>query len=153
MARGINKAILVGNVGADPETRYSASGSAITNIRLATTEEWKDKQSGEKVKKTEWHRLTAFGRLAEIAAEYVRKGSTLYVEGRIETSKYEKDGEDRYSTSIIVGQMQMLGGKGQSNSAPASGASDYKAASSGSTNTAHGGTPTGKDDFDDDLPF
>ncbi len=107
---GLNKVILIGNLGADPETRHSAGGSQVTNIRVATNESWKDK-SGEKQEKTEWHRVTFFGRLAEIASEYLRKGSTVYVEGRIETSTYEKDGEKRYSTAIVAKEMQMLGGK------------------------------------------
>tara|TARA_R110000787_G_scaffold14765_1_gene45447 strand:- start:860 stop:1273 length:414 start_codon:yes stop_codon:yes gene_type:complete len=107
---GLNKVILIGNLGADPETRHSAGGSQVTNIRIATSESWKDKL-GEKQEKTEWHRVTFFGRLAEIASEFLRKGSMVYIEGRIETSKYEKDGETRYSTAIVAKEMQMLGGK------------------------------------------
>ena len=108
---GLNKVILIGNLGADPETRHSAGGSQVTNIRVATSESWKDKNSGETQDKTEWHRITFFGRLAEIASEYLRKGSMVYIEGRIETSKYDKDGETRYSTAIVAKEMQMLGGK------------------------------------------
>ena len=112
MARGINKVILVGNLGADPETRYSTSGSAITQIRIATSESWKDKQTGEQQERTEWHRVKFFGRLAEIAGEYLRKGSQVYVEGSLRTDKYtDKDGIERYSTDIVANEMQMLGGR------------------------------------------
>ena len=113
MARGINKVILVGNLGADPETRYTASGAAITSIRIATSESWKDKQTGEQQERTEWHSITFFGRLAEIAGEYLRKGSQVYVEGRLQTDKWQdKDGHDRYTTKVIANEMQMLGGRG-----------------------------------------
>ena len=113
MARGINKVILVGNLGADPETRYSSSGSAITSIRIATSESWRDKQSGEQQERTEWHRVKFFGKLAEIAGEYLRKGSQVYVEGSLRTDKYtDKDGIERYSTDIVANEMQMLGGRG-----------------------------------------
>ena len=130
---GLNKVILIGNLGADPETRHSAGGSQVTNIRVATSESWKDK-AGEKQEKTEWHRITFFGRLAEIASEYLRKGSMVYVEGRIETSTYEKDGEKRYSTAIVAKEMQMLGGK-----------------SSGAPESAQEASPPKP--FDDDIPF
>ena len=113
MARGINKVILVGNLGADPETRYSAGGSAITTIRIATSESWKDKQTGEQQERTEWHRVKFFGRLAEIAGEYLRKGSQVYVEGSLRTDKYtDKDGIERYTTDIVANEMQMLGSRG-----------------------------------------
>ncbi|MBA8884194.1 single-stranded DNA-binding protein [Dokdonella fugitiva] len=113
MARGINKVILVGNLGADPETRYTANGSAITSIRIATSESWKDKQTGEQQERTEWHRVKFFGRLAEIAGEYLKKGRQVYVEGSLRTDKYtDKDGVERYSTDIIANEMQMLGGPG-----------------------------------------
>ncbi len=116
MARGINKVILVGNLGADPETRYTASGSAITNIRIATTEAWKDKTSGEQQERTEGHRVVFFNRLAEIAGEYLRKGSQVYVEGTLRTRKWQdKDGQDRYTTEIVANEMQMLGGRGGDN--------------------------------------
>ncbi|MCX7555360.1 single-stranded DNA-binding protein [Xanthomonadaceae bacterium JHOS43] len=112
MARGINKVILVGNLGADPETRYSSSGAAITSIRIATSESWRDKQSGEQQERTEWHRVKFFGRLAEIAGEYLRKGSQVYIEGSLRTDKYTgQDGVERYSTDIIANEMQMLGGR------------------------------------------
>ena len=112
MARGVNKVILVGNLGADPETRYTQGGGAITSIRIATSESWNDKQTGEKQERTEWHRIKFFGKLAEIAGEYLRKGSQVYVEGSLRTDKYtDKDGIERFSTDIIANEMQMLGGK------------------------------------------
>jgi single-strand DNA-binding protein len=112
MARGINKVILVGNLGADPETRYTASGSAITNIRLATSESWRDKQTGETQERTEWHRVVFFNRLAEIAGEYLRKGRQVYVEGSLRTRKWQdQSGQDRYTTEIVANEMQMLGGR------------------------------------------
>ena len=113
MARGINKVILVGNLGQDPETRYMPSGGAVTNFTLATNESWKDKQSGEQKERTEWHRVAMFNRLAEVAAEYLRKGSQVYVEGKLRTRKWQdRDGNDRYTTEIIADEMQMLGGRG-----------------------------------------
>lgn len=114
MARGINKVILVGNLGADPEVRSTGGGTAITSIRIATSENWTDKQTGEKKERTEWHRVTMFSKLGEIAAEYLRKGSQVYIEGSLRTSEYEKDGVKRYSTDIIASEMQMLGGRGES---------------------------------------
>lgn len=148
MARGVNKVILVGNLGADPETRYMPSGDAVTNIRIATSESWKDKQTGEQQERTEWHRITFYKRLAEIAAEYLRKGSQVYVEGRLRTRTYDKDGQTHYSTEIIADNMQMLGsrsgaggGNRDADSAPASRAKLAPAGSGGDTN------------FDDDIPF
>lgn len=115
MARGVNKVILVGNLGADPETRYTASGSAITNIRIATSESWKDKQTGENQERTEWHRIVFFNRLAEIAGEYLRKGSQVYIEGSLRTRKWQdQSGQDRYSTEVVASEMQMLGSRGGS---------------------------------------
>ena len=152
MARGINKVILVGNLGADPETRYTAGGSAVSNVRLATTDAWKDKQSGEQQERTEWHRVVFWGRLAEIAAEYLRKGSQIYVEGRIQTRKWQdKDGQDRWSTEIVGNEMQMLGGRGGGQSAPPDfdgGQSEDSGASRGSAKKA-----AAVEDFDDDIPF
>ncbi len=113
MARGVNRVIIVGTLGADPETRYTTSGSAITSMRLATNESWTDKQTGQKQERTEWHRVKMFGRLAEIAAEYLRKGKQVYVEGSLRTDKYtDKDGIERYSTDIIANELQMLGSAG-----------------------------------------
>lgn len=109
--RGVNKVIVLGNIGADPETRYTPSGTAITSIRVATSESWKDKTTGEQQERTEWHRIEFFGRLAEIAGEYLKKGRQVYVEGKLRTDEYEKDGVKRYSTKIIADEMQMFGGK------------------------------------------
>jgi len=118
MARGVNKVILIGNVGGDPETRYLPNGNAVTNITLATTDAWKDKQTGQQQERTEWHRVVFFGKLAEIAGEYLRKGSQCYIEGRLQTRKWQgQDGQDRYTTEIVVdmnGTLQLLGGRGGS---------------------------------------
>lgn len=138
MARGINKVILIGHLGADPETRYMPSGSAVTNMRMATTESWRDKTSGEQQERTEWHNVAMFGRLAEIAAEYLRKGSQVYIEGRLRTRKWQdRDGNDRWTTEVIANEMQMLGGR------PDAGAPAKVA-------EAAAGPPP---DFDDDIPF
>ena len=114
MARGVNKVILIGNVGGDPETRYMPNGNAVTNITLATTDTWKDKQTGQQQERTEWHRVVLFGKVAEIAGEYLRKGSQCYIEGRLQTREWEKDGVKRYTTEVVVdmgGTMQLLGGR------------------------------------------
>ena len=112
MNRGINRVILIGNLGADPETRYSASGMAMCTIRIATTDSWKDKQTGERQERTEWHRIKFFGKLAEIAGEYLKKGAQVYVEGSLRTDKYtDKEGVERYATDVIAREMQMLGGR------------------------------------------
>src|SRR5688572_6381863 len=113
MARGVNKVILIGNLGADPETRAMPSGSTVANLRIATTENWKDRQTGENQERTEWHRVALFGKLAEIAGEYLRKGSQVYIEGSLRTRKWQdKQGNERYSTEIVGNEMQMLGGRG-----------------------------------------
>jgi single-strand DNA-binding protein len=113
MARGVNKVILVGNLGADPDTRYMPSGKAVTNIRVATSESWKDRTTGDMQERTEWHSVVMYDKLGEIAAEYLRKGSQVYIEGKIRTRKWQdKEGKDRYTTEIIADQMQMLGGRG-----------------------------------------
>ena len=149
MARGVNKVILVGNLGADPETRYMPSGSAVTNIRIATSESWKDKTSGEQQERTEWHNVVFFGRLAEIAAEYLRKGSQVYVEGSLRTRKWEgKDGVERYTTETVASEMQMLGGRSGGGSGPARAPSQPSQRSSAPANDKG---PV--DDFDDDIPF
>ena len=119
MARGVNKVILVGTCGQDPEVRYLPNGNAVTNLSLATSEQWTDKQTGQKVEKTEWHRVSMFGKVAEIAGEYLRKGSQVYIEGKLQTREWEKDGIKRYTTEIVVdmqGTMQLLGGKPQDGS-------------------------------------
>ena len=155
MARGINKVILVGNLGADPETRQTSSGGAVTNIRLATTDTWKDRQSGEQQERTEWHRVVFFGRLAEIVAEYLRKGRQVYVEGRLQTRKWQtQDGQDRWSTEIVASEMQMLGGRGQSDFSPSQGESAPARDWGGDTPRRREKTPEpAADDFDDDIPF
>lgn len=117
--KGVNRVTIVGNLGADPELRYSQSGTAMCSMSLATSEEWKDKTSGEKQSRTEWHRVKIFGKLAEIAGEYLRKGASVYIEGKLRTDKYvDKAGIEKYSTDIIADEMQMLGGKQQGESAP-----------------------------------
>jgi single-strand DNA-binding protein len=145
----VNKVILVGNLGADPETRYQPSGDAITNIRVATTDRWKDKASGEMKEATEWHRVAFFGRLAEIAGEYLKKGSQVYIEGRIRTRKYQdKDGIERYSTEIIGDRMQMLGSRAGSGEPRGDSPAEPKGAG------ASAKKPAGKfDDMEDDIPF
>ncbi|SFR89681.1 single-strand DNA-binding protein [Dyella sp. OK004] len=131
MARGINKVIIVGNLGADPETRYTGSGTAITNLRIATSEQWTDKQTGEKQDRTEWHRVVLFGKLGEIAGEYLKKGRQVYIEGSLRTSKYtDKDGVERYTTDIIGNEMQMLGG-GEGGGSGGGGGSGYQRAQGG----------------------
>ncbi len=146
MARGVNKVILLGNLGQDPEVRYMPSGGAVSNCSLATTASWKDKQTGEQVDKTEWHRLVFFNRLAEIAGEYLKKGSQIYVEGELQTRKWQdKEGQDRSTTEIKVRDMQMLGGKGGAG-APSQGG--YQGAPAGSAAAPQPDTP-----YDDDIPF
>ncbi len=148
--RGVNKAILIGHLGRDPEIRYAASGSAIANINLATSESWKDRQSGETQERTEWHRVVFFGKLAEIAGEYLKKGSQVYVEGRLQTRKWQdQQGQDRYTTEIVANEMTMLGGRG-STQAPASRDEFDQAPATESTAT---GTSDTSGDFDDDIPF
>lgn len=170
MSRGVNKVILVGHLGADPEVRYMPNGGAVANVTVATTESWKDKSSGEKQEKTEWHRVVFFARLAEIVGEYLKKGGQIYVEGRLQTRKWQdKSGVDRYTTEIVASEMQMLGGRGgasggagagagssagnygggQSQQAPAAGAPAAGAASAAAPAAAGGSY----DDFDDDIPF
>ena len=147
-ARGVNKVIIVGNLGADPDTRYMPSGSAVTNLSVATNESWKDKQTGEQKDRTEWHRVAMFGRLAEIAAEYLRKGSQVYIEGKLRTRKWQdQQGNDRYTTEIIADEMQMLGGRSGAG-APAMGDSGPPP---GPSSQGGGGQDNGG--FDDDIPF
>jgi single-strand DNA-binding protein len=154
MARGINKAILIGNLGKDPETRYTAGGSAVTNIRIATNETWKDKQTGEQQERTEWHAVVFFGRLAEIAAEYLRKGSTVYVEGRLQTRKWQdKDGQDRYTTEIVANEMQMLGGRGGAGGGAMPEDDGGQAPARRRPAAAASGGSAPAEDFDDDIPF
>lgn len=149
MARGVNKVILVGNLGADPETRYMPSGGAVTNIRIATSESWKDKQTGEQKDRTEWHRITFYNRLAEVAGEYLKKGSQVYVEGKLRTRTYEKEGQTHYSTEIICDNMQMLGSRA------GAGNPDRSSSESRPESTPAAAASTSKaDNFnDDDIPF
>ena len=159
MARGINKVILIGNLGADPETRAMPSGMTVANLRVATSESWRDKQSGEQQERTEWHRVAMFGRLAEIAAEYLKKGSQVYIEGSLRTRKWtDKQGNERYSTEIIGNELQMLGGRGgggagASAGAPASSAQPSYAEESGGGAAGGGGSAARGEEFDDDIPF
>ncbi len=151
MSRGINKVILIGNLGNDPDVRYTAGGAAVTNISLATTASWRDKESGEQQDRTEWHRIVFFGRLAEIVGEYLRKGSQVYVEGRLQTRKWQdKEGNDRYSTEIVANEMQMLGSRGGAVPEP-----DLPAATAENPEAAPESTAgAAADDFvDDDIPF
>jgi single-strand DNA-binding protein len=167
MARGINKVILVGNLGADPEMRHTGGGTAITTINLATSESWTDKQSGEKQERTEWHRVKLFGRLAEIAGDYLKKGRQVYIEGSLRTDKYtDKQGIERYSTDIIASEMQMLGGN---EGGGGGGAPRERPQSSGGGQRQGGGQSRGSDDYgnqprqspapadsgfaDDEIPF
>ena len=157
MARGVNKVILIGNLGRDPEVRYSPNGQAIANVTMATSESWKDKTSGEKQERTEWHRVVFFGRLAEIAGEYLKKGAQIFIEGRLQTRKWQdKDGQDRYTTEIVANEMQMLGSRSgagmpsdnyNQDAAPESGAAG-RGRPAESKSMAGAGA-----DFDDDIPF
>lgn len=167
MARGVNKVILIGNLGADPETRYTANGNPVTNLRLATDESYKDRNSGQMVPRTEWHRIVMFGKIAEVAGQYLRKGSKVYIEGRLQTNKWQdQSGQDRYTTEIVVdinGQMQMLdsrGGDSAGTGGGAPGAAQGSAPQGGGGYAPQGGDqnqgtgmPDPVDDFDDDIPF
>lgn len=159
MARGINKVILIGNVGQDPETRYMPNGKAVTNLRVATSESWKDKQTGEQREQTEWHTVVMYDRLAEIAAEYLRKGSQVYLEGKLRTRKWQdKEGRDRYTTEIQANEMQMLGGRGGSGGgAGTESRGEPRTGGSGGSAERGGGSaarPAADDTaFDDDIPF
>lgn len=170
-SRGINKVILVGNVGQDPETRYMPNGGAVTNLSIATSESWKDKNSGEQQERTEWHRVVFYQRLAEIVAEYVKKGSKIYVEGSLRTRSWEQDGVKRYATEIIANEMQMLDGRGEGRGSEGrsearpmgdsdSGRGGYQSGSGGSSAPRQGGqrqpAPQSAPEvssFDDDIPF
>ena len=167
MARGINKVILIGNLGADPETRAMPSGTTVANLRVATSESWRDKQTGEQQERTEWHRVALFGRLAEVAGEYLRKGSQVYIEGSLRTRKWQdKQGNERYSTEIVGNELQMLGGRGGGSGGAAAGGGV-----GGAGVAEHGGRGSGgaapafaeesggsggssrSEEFDDDIPF
>ncbi len=174
MARGVNKVILIGNLGADPEVRYTANGNAVTNLSVATDESYKDRNTGQMVPRTEWHRVVMFGKVAEVAGQYLRKGSKVYIEGRLQTRKWQgQDGQDRYTTEIVVdinGQMQMLDSRGGGGGAEAGGGMAAGGAAAGGAAAAQSGQASGGgyapqggqqdtgmpepvDDFDDDIPF
>ena len=179
MARGVNKVILIGNLGADPETRFMPSGGAVTNIRLATSETWKDRQTGQQQERTEWHRVVFFNKLGEIAGEYLKKGSKVYVEGSIRTRKWQgQDGQDRYTTEIVANEMQMLDGRGGGDFQGGGGGGQGGYGNQGNQNNDYydqsrnqgggqgggggqqqapanqgGGFSGPADDFDDDIPF
>jgi single-strand DNA-binding protein len=164
MARGINKVIIVGNLGRDPETRYLPSGGAVTNVSVATSKAWRDRDSGEQKERTEWHRVVFFNRLAEIASEYLKRGSKIYLEGELRTREWERDGQKHYTTEIVADEMQMLdgrggmdGGNGQGASGPgpsqSSGQGSGQASSGGGSRAADDFGPPPSDDFDDDIPF
>ena len=167
MSRGVNKVVLIGRLGKDPEVRYLPSGNAVANITLATSESWKDKQSGEQQERTEWHRVVFFNRLAEIVGEYLKKGAQIYVEGRLQTRKWQgQDGADRYTTEIVAAEMQMLGGKGEGGGGSSGGGSSSRVEGGGKSapsrpkdvdpgNMSDDGPPSRApaDSFDDDIPF
>lgn len=156
MARGVNKAILVGNLGRDPEIRYSPSGAAVANVNIATTDSWKDKNTGEQQERTEWHRVVFFGRLAEVVGEYLKKGSQVYVEGRIQTRKWQdKEGNDRYTTEIVANEMQMLGGRGGGSGGGGGSSEDFNqdAGYQGGGSSSSSSSSGPAEDFDDDIPF
>lgn len=159
MARGVNKVILVGTCGQDPDTRYLPSGNAVTNLSLATSEQWTDKQTGQKVEKTEWHRVSLFGKVAEIAGEYLRKGSQVYIEGKLQTREWEKDGIKRYTTEIIVdmqGTLQLLGGRPDSDNATRQQRAPHPQQQAPRQQPPRQPSPQPDQDFDsfdDDIPF
>ena len=163
MARGVNKVILIGNLGADPETRAMPSGMTVANIRVATSESWKDKQSGEQKERTEWHHVALFGRLGEIAGEYLRKGSQVYIEGSLRTRKWQdKEGRDRYTTEVVASEMQMIGGRGGAGAGAGAGGGGGGAISTGSYEARErapageaqaAGAGASAEEFDDDIPF
>lgn len=156
MARGINKVILIGNVGVDPEVRYMPNGNAVTTLSIATSETWKDKQTGEKQERTEWHRVVCFNRLGEIAGEYVKKGSRLYIEGSLRTRKWQdQQGQDRYTTEIIANEMQLLDSKSGSSAGAFDGAAPYQAGASNKSNSNAGmdAPQAVLSELDDDIPF
>ena len=152
MARGVNKVILVGNLGQDPEVKYMPSGGAVCNVSIATSESWNDKNTGEKQERTEWHRVVFFRKLAEIVGEYLRKGSQVYVEGKLQTRKWQdQNGNDRYTTEIVANEMQMLGGRGGSGGGSGFDAPPADQEFGAAPNKAAAAAPV--EEFDDDIPF
>lgn len=161
-SRGVNKVILVGNLGADPETRYLQDGNAVTNIRLATSVTWKDRDSGQQNERTEWHRVVFFRRLAEIAGEYLKKGSKVYIEGELRTRQWEREGQKHYTTEIVANEMQMLDSRGDFGGGGGGGSNGGGNYGSGSSSGGSSGGNSGPaddfsspppEDFDDDIPF
>ena len=150
MARGINKVILIGNLGQDPETRYLPDGNAVTNVSVATSKSWKDRDSGQTNERTEWHKVVFFRRLAEIAGEYLHKGSKVYIEGELRTRQWEKDGQKHYTTEVVANEMQMLDSRGDSGGFNQSSSSSSSSSSSKSSQEFDSPPP---EDFDDDIPF
>ena len=159
MARGINKVILVGNLGRDPETRYAQGGSAVTKFSIATSESWRDRNTGEQQERTEWHNVVCFARLGEIAGEYLRKGSKVYIEGSLRTDSWEQDGQKRYRTEIIAREMQMLdsrgggGGGSQFDQGPPAASYEQRGGGGAPQGNAQNAPTLADDDFDDDIPF
>jgi single-strand DNA-binding protein len=156
MARGVNKVILVGHLGQDPETRSTPGGTTVTNIRIATSEGWRDKQSGEMKERTEWHSVVMWDKLGQIASEYLKKGSQVYIEGRLQTRKWQdKNGNDRYTTEVVASDMQMLGGRGggASQETRDTRRADESAPARGGGGSASAAVGSGGGDFDDDIPF
>jgi single-strand DNA-binding protein len=154
MARGVNKVILIGNLGADPEVRYTPGGAAVANVTIATSSSWRDKQSGDMQDRTEWHRVVFFGRIAEIVGEYLRRGSKVYVEGSIRTRKWQdKSGADRYTTEVIGNEMQMLDSRGGSSAPAAGGQSGYASNTDAAAKKPNPAEAMSADDLDDDIPF
>lgn len=156
MSRGINKVILIGNLGQDPEVKYMPNGNAVANITVATSESWKDKNSGEQVDKTEWHRVVFFRRLAEIVGEYLKKGSKVYIEGKLQTRKWQdKNGKDCWTTEIIANEMQMLDSRGGGSGSGQTTASNNHGGDQSQSAPQHGGSDgqQAHNDFDDDIPF
>jgi len=153
MSRGVNKVILLGNIGQDPQSRAMPSGKAVVNLRIATSKQWRDRQTGENKEATEWHTVVMFDRLAEIAAEYLRKGSQVYIEGELRTRKWQdKEGHDRYSTEIVANEMQMLGGRGAAGAGAGAGR-DRPAAEPGEGRSPRAEPAGVAENFDDDIPF
>lgn len=156
-ARGVNKVIIVGNLGEDPNARALPSGGAVSNFRVATSEEWKDKQTGDKQSRTEWHSLVAFGKLAEICNQYLHKGSKVYIEGSLRTRQWEKEGQKHYTTEIVASEMQMLDSRGGSEGGFGGGRDNggYQGGGNNNSDSSSGGARTSspEPDFDDDIPF
>jgi single-strand DNA-binding protein len=155
MAKGINKVIIVGNLGRDPETRFMPSGGAVTNVSVATSKSWRDRESGEQKERTEWHRVVFFNRLAEIAGEYLKRGSKIYLEGELRTREWEREGQKHYTTEIVANEMQMLDSKAnmEGGSMSETGSPGPGPGAAASSTSSPDFSPPPSDDFDDDIPF